>query len=56
MLRRLGGQRVPAGILVSPSGEDVALVVRVIKEKYGFTVTPAYARDFIKFVNEVING
>lgn len=44
MLRKLGG---------SPDGEAVALVIRAIKEKYGFTVTSDYARDFIKFVNEV---
>ena len=46
MLRKPGGA-VPA------TGEDIALVIRTIKERYGFTVTTEYARDFIAFVNEV---
>ena len=38
------------------AGGEVALVIRTIKQRYGFTVTSEYARDFIRFVNEVTSN
>jgi hypothetical protein len=38
---------------IAVAGGEVALVIRTIKQRYGFLVTSEYARDFIKFVGEV---